>query len=209
MEDWEGNTLSESWNSDTIHRNKVGHYQFLLIQPHTFHNNFTICQSKLNNIYSWYILIYLQSWALIEKPPIVQLPKNFSKFYETRSFITVFTRALHWSLSWARWLQSIPSHLISLRSKLILSTHLHYSDWVRAGRPRGRSLSPGRVKNFLFCTSSRPALGSIQPPIEWVSGALSPGVKGPGVKLTTHLQKMPRSRKMWLYTSTPPYAFMA
>jgi hypothetical protein len=30
----------------------------------------------------------------------------------------------------------------------------------------GRSLSPGRVKNFLFSTSSRPDLGSTQPPIK-------------------------------------------
>jgi hypothetical protein len=36
----------------------------------------------------------------------------------------VFARALHWCLSWARLIQSIPSHLISLRSILILSTHL-------------------------------------------------------------------------------------
>jgi hypothetical protein len=41
------------------------------------------------------------SWALLEKPPIVQLLKNFTVFYGTRRFITVFTRALHWSLSWA------------------------------------------------------------------------------------------------------------
>jgi hypothetical protein len=52
-----------------------------------------------------------------------------------------------------------------------------YSDWLRAARPRGRSSSPGRVQNFLFSTASRPALGSIQPPIQWVPGALSPEVK--------------------------------
>jgi hypothetical protein len=34
-----------------------------------------------------------------------------------------------------------------------------YSDWLRAGRPRGRSLSPSRFKNFHFSISSRPALG--------------------------------------------------
>jgi hypothetical protein len=33
------------------------------------------------------------------KPPTVQLLKNFPEFYGTRRFITVFTRALHWSLS--------------------------------------------------------------------------------------------------------------
>jgi hypothetical protein len=34
----------------------------------------------------------------------------------------VFPRALHWSLSWAKSIQSTPSHPISLRSILILST---------------------------------------------------------------------------------------
>jgi hypothetical protein len=52
-----------------------------------------------------------------------------------------------------------------------------YSDWLRAGRPRGRSSSPGRVKNFHFSISSRPALGHTQSPVEWVLGALSPEVK--------------------------------
>jgi hypothetical protein len=33
----------------------------------------------------------------------------------------VYTRALHWSLSWAKLIQSIPSHPISLRSILVLS----------------------------------------------------------------------------------------
>jgi hypothetical protein len=36
----------------------------------------------------------------------------------------VFTRARHWSLSSARWIQSIQPHPISLRSILILSTSL-------------------------------------------------------------------------------------
>jgi hypothetical protein len=46
------------------------------------------------------LLTYLRSWALLEKPPIVQPLKNFPAFYGTRRFSTVFTRALHWSLSW-------------------------------------------------------------------------------------------------------------
>jgi hypothetical protein len=36
-----------------------------------------------------------------------------------------------------------------------------------------------------------------------------PGVKRPGVKLTTHLYVMQRSKNEWSYTSTPQYAFMA
>jgi hypothetical protein len=46
------------------------------------------------------------------------------------------------------------------------------------------------VGSRIFSTSSIPALGSTQPPIQWAPGALSPGVK-----LTTHLQPVPRSRK--------------
>jgi hypothetical protein len=48
----------------------------------------------------------------------VKLLKNFLAFYVTRRFITVFTRALHWSLSWARSIQSIPYHPISLKIHL-------------------------------------------------------------------------------------------
>jgi hypothetical protein len=70
-------------------------------------------------------LIHSWSWALLEKLSIVQLLKNIPAFYGTWRLITVFTRALHWSLSWARSIQSIPSHPISLRPILILSTHLH------------------------------------------------------------------------------------
>jgi hypothetical protein len=54
------------------------------------------------------------SWALLEKLPVVHPHKNFPTFYGTRRFLTVFTRALHWSLSWARLIQSIPAHPTSL-----------------------------------------------------------------------------------------------
>jgi hypothetical protein len=40
-------------------------------------------------------LTHSRSSALLEKPPIVQLLKNFPGFYATKRFITVFTRALH------------------------------------------------------------------------------------------------------------------
>jgi hypothetical protein len=102
------------------------------------------------------LLVYLWSWTLLEKLPIVQPLKNFPAFYGTWRFITVFTRALHyihiyitlhsmdpkfakmtvgcgishtitkthWSLSWARSIQFIPSQPISLRFTLILSIHL-------------------------------------------------------------------------------------
>jgi hypothetical protein len=51
------------------------------------------------------------------------------------------------------------------------------------------------VGSRMFSTSSRPVLRPAQYPIQWVPGALSPEIKRPGVKLTTHLQLMSRSRK--------------
>jgi hypothetical protein len=50
-------------------------------------------------------------WTLLEEPPVVELLKHFPAFYWTWRFITVFTRALHWSLS-------------ITRSTLIISTDL-------------------------------------------------------------------------------------
>jgi hypothetical protein len=56
---------------------------------------------------------------------------------------------------------------------------------------------------FLF-NMSRPALVPTQSPIQWVPGTLSLGLKRPGVKLTTRLHLVARSKNAWSYTSTPP-----
>jgi hypothetical protein len=61
------------------------------------------------------------SWETASCVATQELPA----FYGTWSLVTVFTRALHWSLSWARLIQSIQPHPVSLRSILILSTHLY------------------------------------------------------------------------------------
>jgi hypothetical protein len=53
----------------------------------------------------------------------------------------VFTRTFCWSLSWARSIQSIPPHRISLRSILILSSYLSL------GFPNG-------IFPFVFLTKS-------------------------------------------------------
>jgi hypothetical protein len=84
-----------------------------------------------------------------------------------------------------------------------------YSDWLRAGRTRDGSSSPGRVKKFLFSTSFRPGMGPTQPPIQWVPGALFSGVKRPGREADHSAPTTAEVKKIWIYTSTPPYAFMA
>jgi hypothetical protein len=66
---------------------------------------------------------------------------------------------------------------------------------------------PQRQRIFPPTSASRPALGPTQPPLQWVPGALSPGVKrGRGVMLTSHPLLVPRLRKGRSYTSCHPDA---
>jgi hypothetical protein len=68
----------------------------------------------------------------------------------------------------------------------------------------GRSSSLSGDKHFHFPMSSKPALGPTQPHIQWVTGGKLPGHEAN--------QSHPTSaevKKMWVYTFTPPYAFMA
>jgi hypothetical protein len=64
------------------------------------------------------------------------------------------------------------------------------------------------VGSKIFSTSSRPALGSTQPPIQWVPGPLSPRVKQPGREADHSPPTSAEVKKMWIYTFTSPYAFM-
>jgi hypothetical protein len=84
-----------------------------------------------------------------------------------------------------------------------------YSDWLRAGRPRGRTSSPSKGKIFRLSTSSKPVLGPTPPPIQWVPGALSPEVRRPGREADHSPPTSVEVKNTWIYTSTPPYAFMA
>jgi hypothetical protein len=70
---------------------------------------------------STHLLTFLQSWALPKKQPIMQPFRKFPTILRNPKVDHRVHRALHWSLSWASSIQSIPSHPISLRSILILS----------------------------------------------------------------------------------------
>jgi hypothetical protein len=61
---------------------------------------------------------------------------------------------------------------------------------------------------FLFFTSSRPALGPTQLSIQWVQGALSSGVKRQQREANHSPPASAVVKKMWIYTSTHPYACM-
>jgi hypothetical protein len=62
--------------------------------------------------------------------------------------------------------------------------------------------------SFLFTTASRTALGPTQPPIQWVPGALSLGLKRPGREADHSPPSGAEVKNAWSYTSTPQYVFM-
>jgi hypothetical protein len=57
---------------------------------------------------------------------------------------------------------------------------------------------------FLYNTMSRPSLGPTQPPIQWVPGALSLGVKRPGREPDHSPLSSAEVKNVLRYTSTPP-----
>jgi hypothetical protein len=83
-----------------------------------------------------YLLIYLLTHSMVQniiwRTACHLAYQKISCFlYRNRSFITLFTKARHWTLSWASWVQFAPSISVSLRSILMLSSHL------RPGFPSG------------------------------------------------------------------------
>jgi hypothetical protein len=66
---------------------------------------------------------------------------------------------------------------------------------------RDRSSSRGKVKNFLFSTPSRP--------VNDTGGSFPPGVKQPGSEVDHSPPSSAEVKKMWIYTTSPLYAFMA
>jgi len=70
------------------------------------------------------MLLTPYSRDLLEKPVVTQVVKNLPACYGTWRVITAFTGARHWALSWARCIQSTPSHFLSPRCILVLSLYI-------------------------------------------------------------------------------------
>jgi hypothetical protein len=79
----------------------------------------------------------------------------------------------------------------------------------QAGRPRGWSSSLGRVKNFYFSISFRPALGPTRPPIHWVPVAPSSRLKRPRRETDHSPPTGTEVKKNSSYISTRPYVFIS
>jgi hypothetical protein len=80
-----------------------------------------------------------------------------------------------------------------------------YNAGLRAGWSVVRV--PAGARNFLFTTASRPALGPIHPPTQWVPGALSLGVKRPVREADHSTTSSAEVKNSSSHTSTPPIRF--
>jgi hypothetical protein len=66
--------------------------------------------SQMNPVHTFHpTYLTMRSRNLLLKLSVSQIVKILSALYGPRKFITVFTTARHWSLSWARWNQYKPS----------------------------------------------------------------------------------------------------
>jgi hypothetical protein len=83
----------------------------------------------------------------MDKLPVAQIRTNFTTFCRTRTFIAVFTKTATDPDKWAKWMQFILPHPISLGSTLILSSHLHL------GLPSGFFILAFPSKTFMHSSS--------------------------------------------------------
>jgi hypothetical protein len=72
----------------------------------------------------------------------------------------------------------------------------------------GRISSPGRGELNHTPTSSRPALGAIQRPIQWVKGVIFEGMKRPGREADHSPPTFVEVKITWIYISIDPYVVM-
>jgi hypothetical protein len=105
--------------------------------------------------------------------------------------IVKFNNSCNYALRWSRVAQSVQC--------------------LATGWTTGRSRFDPRQRQRIFplASLSRPGLRPTQPPVQWVPGVLSPGLKrGRDVTLTTQPHLVPRSRMSRSYTSSLPSAFV-
>jgi hypothetical protein len=85
-----------------------------------------------------------------------------------------------------------------------------YSVWLRALQSGSRGSIPGRGERiFPVASVSRPALESIQPPVQLVPGVLSPGLERPERDAEHSPHLVPRSRMSRSFSPLPTRASVA
>jgi hypothetical protein len=91
-------------------------------------------------------------------------------------------------------IESWRNDLTAINQIVISTTWTGITQWYSARQGLGI---------FLFTTVPRPALGPTQPPIQWVPGALSLGVKRPEREADHSPPSSVEAKNAWSYTSIP------
>jgi hypothetical protein len=101
-------------------------------------------------------------------------------------------------------------HLLCIENYQIINNTKYREDHRLATgwTAEGSEFESRRGKTFLL-SSSRPVLRPIQPPIQWVPGALPPGVKMTGREAHHSPPTSAEIKNTWIYTSTSPYVLKA
>jgi hypothetical protein len=110
------------------------------------------------------------------------------------------------------YLYVISSSVVQCRSWYyeVCGSAVSIEAWPWACRLRDlSSILDGGKRFFLLSTKSRAALGLTQPLILSVEEALSSGVKRPECEVNHSPPFSATLNNEWVYTSTPPHAFMA
>jgi hypothetical protein len=102
-------------------------------------------------------------------------------------------------------------YLNIIRISSLFETGAGLAQWYSARLWAGWSWgfeSRQEMWNFLFITASRPYLGPSQPPIQWVLGSLSMGMKRSELEAHHSPPSSAEVKTTWSYAPTPQYAFM-
>jgi hypothetical protein len=97
-----------------------------------------------------------------------------------------------------------------LSNNLIDEPNYYYEPGWLSGIALGYGLDDRRFKSwqclgmFFFTSASKPVLRHTQPPIQWVTGALSLGVKRPGLETDHSTPSNAEVKNALSYASTPP-----
>jgi len=84
-----------------------------------------------------------------------------------------------------------------------------FTEYMRAVWKARELAAVLRCYAVLLTTTSRPALGPSQLPMQWVPGVVSQELNRPGREAYHSRPSTAEVQNAWIYTSTPQYAFIA
>jgi hypothetical protein len=158
-------TFAKSIATQTSHKMALQNVYLLFSSLHTVSKNVSN-RSHWGHVrpISWGILTYLLTYSLthslhgaghyLRSWLSLSLSKKSCFFYGTRRFITVLTKARHWTLSWASWIKIRPidPYLPKVQLNVILPPTPRSSQWPLAvGSPNQNPVNTSPLSMRATC----------------------------------------------------------